>query len=69
MNELIEALKEQTKSNVLLYKAMLEHTDVIAQLANSVAMLVDTYYPPEPERVDDDEQPVGTYLMDGTRIS
>jgi hypothetical protein len=64
-DELIAALKEQTKSNVLLAKAIMGQTDVISQLVNAVALLIDSTELPEP--TDDAGQPV--YLMDGTRVS
>lgn len=53
MDELIAALKEQTK--------------MIGQLVESVCLLVDSIELPEQQEQDGNDQP--QYLLDGTRIS
>jgi hypothetical protein len=62
----IEAMREQTKSNVLLSKAILEQTEVISQLVNAIVMMIDTDSPDPDEEVVTFE---GAYLLDGTRVS
>jgi hypothetical protein len=67
MNELIEALKADTYAKAKLTKALQEQTDVMNQLVNAICLLVDS----SDQEQDDggEQQSVGQYLLDGTRIS
>ena len=73
----IEAMREQTESINLLTKALCDQVDVISQLVNAVALLIDCGQEQDEGEQDEGEQDEGEqdeglqgmYLMDGTRIS
>lgn len=66
MNEQIERLIE---SQIALTNALMDQSDLISQLVNSITLLIDTEQQHDDESMDDEQSDHPVYLLDGTRIS